>query len=176
MAGIVLRADAALWVSLESHLLAGGVEQVAFLLADGWPGESPGLRLRAVSPVSKGEFSYQGAFHVSLKDEVRPRMIKWAWDEGRCLVEAHSHRQGPAAFSPTDLAGLEEFVPHMWWRLQRPYAALVLAPGSFDGLVWWESPDTSIGVDGVEVDGSTRLRTATGLSHRRILREGRRRG
>jgi hypothetical protein len=175
MAGSVLRANAALWGSLEFHLLAGEVEQVAFLLADVRTPGSREFRLCAVSPISEGEFSYQGAFHVSLKDEVRPRMIKWAWDEGGCLVEAHSHRNGPAAFSPTDLAGLDEFVPHMWWRLQRPYAALVLAPGSFDGVAWWEGPDAPIGIDGVVVDGSTRFRAATGLSHRRILR-GRRRG
>ena len=38
---------------------------------------------------------------------------------------------------PGNLEGLEEFVPHVRWRLGgRPYAALVFAPDGFDAMVW----------------------------------------
>ena len=41
----------------------------------------------------------------------------------------------------SDLLGLSETVPHMWWRLdKRPYAAIVVAPSGFDAMVWLDSP------------------------------------
>lgn len=171
MSGIHLRAREALWDSLEAHLLGDGVEQVAFLLADLSGGDSRDLDLREIAPVASEDFTYQGAFHVNLGDAVRPRMIKWAWDRGSCLVEAHSHLEGPAAFSPTDLAGLEEFVPHMWWRLRRPYAALVLAPDSFDGLAWVDGPEAPVGIDGVRIDRGRGLKQSTGITVRSLLRK-----
>jgi hypothetical protein len=172
MPRIHLRAGEALWGSLEAHLLGDGVEQVAFLLADLSDGDSTAdLHLREIARVAPLDFTYQGAFHVSLADDVRPRMIKWAWDRGSCLVEAHSHLEGPAAFSPTDLAGLEEFVPHMWWRLQRPYAALVLAPDGFDGLAWVHGPEAPVGIDGVRIDGGRDLKPTTGITARTLWRK-----
>lgn len=83
----------------------------------------------------------QSSLHVTLADEVRPRLIKTAWDSGHCLIEAHSHGpRGPAGFSPSDLHGFDDWVPHVRWRLGgRPYAALVVAGQSWDALAWVES-------------------------------------
>jgi len=57
---------------------------------------------------------------------------------GCCLIEWHSHcGSWPAEFSLSDRMGLKEFVPHVRWRLDsRPYAAIVVANGSFDALAW----------------------------------------
>ena len=53
---------------------------------------------------------------------------------GASLVEMHSHiGPWPAGFSYADRLGLQETVPHMWWRLKkRPYLALVVTNCSFD--------------------------------------------
>ena len=54
------------------------------------------------------------------------------------MVEAHSHPfPAPACFSQTDVLGLLDWVPRVRWRLAgRPYGAIVVAQGSFDGIVF----------------------------------------
>ena len=76
--------------------------------------------------------------YLELTDETRARVIKQAHDRNACLVEVHSHPgPWPACFSPSDLSGLAQFVPHVRWRLKRrPYGALVFAQSGFDGLAW----------------------------------------
>ena len=100
-------------------------------------------------------FVHRSEYHVELTDEARAGAIKRAHDLGVSLAEAHSHRAGGrAAFSPSDLAGLEEFAPHVWWRLaHRPYFAFVFAPTSFDAVVWLTDPHTPLPLERVEVDG-----------------------
>ncbi len=83
-------------------------------------------------------FVRRSAYHFELKDDIQRHVIKEAHSRGCSLVEAHSHPfAAPACFSGTDVSGLHEWVSHVRWRLGgRPYAALVVAPGSFDGLVF----------------------------------------
>jgi hypothetical protein len=84
------------------------------------------------------EFEFQSTYHIELLHERHAQVIKSAFDRNASIVEFHSHRSlRPAQFSPSDIAGFAEFVPHVRWRLQnRPYAAIVWHEGSFDGLVW----------------------------------------
>ncbi|MDQ4125727.1 MAG: hypothetical protein M3134_09035 [Actinomycetota bacterium] len=116
------------------------VEAVGFFLAD--IGDASRISLRNWRPLGADDYESRSDFHVSLKDHVRQDVIKWAWDEGASLVEVHSH--GPkweAEFSPSDIAGFEEWVPHVWWRLRaRPYVAIVTAGKTFDALAWIRSP------------------------------------
>ena len=129
---------------LIDHLLDSKVEQVAFLLAaqEGNAGRLC-LRVRDLVCMPEKDLDRQSAAHVSLAEDVRPQLIKWAFDSGACLVEAHSHLSDhPAMFSSTDLAGLREFVPHVWWRLRgRPYMALVFSRTGFDALAWISARD-----------------------------------
>ena len=115
------------------HLFSGRTEQLAFLLATMAESDRETFRVFDLYCVPSMAFSVQTAYHINLGDEVRAQMIKWAWDNQSSLIEVHSHLGNvEAAFSPTDLAGLEEFVPHVWWRLQgRPYAALVFSRRDF---------------------------------------------
>lgn len=84
------------------------------------------------------DFDIQTAYHIALKDDMRPRMIKRAHDLECGLIEVHSHLGWrEAEFSASDLYGFSEFVPHIRWRLgKKPYAALVFAQNSFDALIW----------------------------------------
>ena len=122
---------------LRDHLEASDeVEQVAFLLTEPYAGDET-LRVAAIQLIEAEDFNLQSGYHVELADEVRPDLIKRAWEEEACVIEVHSHLDGPARFSWSDLAGFDEWVPHMRWRLRgRPYAALVFAPDDFDALVW----------------------------------------
>jgi hypothetical protein len=81
-----------------------------------------------------------GPWCVQLSDAAQQRVLQWAATTSGWLIEAHSHlgiAGDPAQFSPIDLDGLHEWVPHVRWRLHgRPYAATVFAPTTVDGLAW----------------------------------------
>jgi hypothetical protein len=83
-------------------------------------------------------FIRRSAYHFELRDDIQRQVIKGAHARECCLVEAHSHPfPSPACFSETDILGLMDWVPYVRWRLAgRPYVGLVVAPGSFDGIVF----------------------------------------
>jgi hypothetical protein len=149
--------------SFRRHL-RGDVEQVGFFLADYDP-EKRRFSLIEWRPVPAEGFEIQSSFHVTLTDETKAAVIKWAWDSGKCLVEAHSHGDdGLAVFSPSDLWGFKEWVPHLWWRLRgRAYAAIVIADETFDALAWIDAADHPEQVSRLAVEGGDDL-AATGLT------------
>jgi hypothetical protein len=142
--------------------LHGHIEHVGFFLAD-FGAVTRTFVLREWRAIPPEGFEYQGAYHVSLTDEMKTDVIRWAWDAGASLVEAHSHIGFERAkFSPSDLWGFREWVPHLFWRLRaRPYAALVVAGDTFDALAWIEAADSPEQVERVDIDDGTLL-VATG--------------
>jgi len=128
--------------SLWAHLLPENsfVEQAAFVLCEQIQRDNNALVLRAVErlEMTGNDVSCSHSDYLELSDDFRARLIKRAHDTGYCPLEFHSHLgDEPPAFSLVDKQGLEEFVPHVRWRLQqRPYAAIVVSRGGFDGLVW----------------------------------------
>jgi hypothetical protein len=156
----LLSAPADLYCELRGHL-TGRIEQVGFFLADYDPGRRAFL-LREWRPVPPEGFEIQSEYHVALTDEMRPEIIKWAWDAGASLVEAHSHGDtGTACFSPSDILGFEEWVPHLWWRLRgRPYAAIVTVGETFDAIAWIDGTGQPEQVNCLEIEGEEKL-TAT---------------
>jgi len=107
-------------------------------------------------------FVTRSPYFLELTDETRAQMIKRAHDLESSLIEFHSHRSSwPAAFSPSDYAGFDEFVPHIWWRLKgRPYAAIVVSESkSFDGIAWINDATTPVPVTGIETGSEVLLPT-----------------
>jgi hypothetical protein len=151
--------------------LRGRIEQVGFFLAD-YDEEHRAFVMHEWRPMPPEAFEFQSAYHVTLRDEVRPEVIRWAWDAGASLVEVHSHGdEGVASFSPSDVWGLQEWVPHVRWRLGgRPYAAIVTAGDTFDALAWVE-PDAPEQVVRLEVDDDVSLATALTLPRLAELKE-----
>lgn len=100
------------------------------------------LRYKRWYPVKSDEYEYRSLWFVELRDEMRPKMIKMAFDLDASIAELHSHPYpSPARFSPSDLAGLDEFVPHVMWRLKgKPYVAIVFSHSDFDALIWIDDP------------------------------------
>ena len=141
MTGFVIRMSPDVKVSLWKHLLprTSQAEQAAFLFV------TPSNRSRDVcfdvvetSLLGPADFSVRCRDYIELSDSAIASTIQRAHRLGACLAEFHSHRLPfPAAFSQSDRWGLYDTVPHMRWRLnRRPYIAAVVAPDSFDALIW----------------------------------------
>lgn len=131
----------ALW----AHLLPDkdGREQGAFLFTSLEQTQRESVfHVRDSLLLERDDFAAQDADYLELSDKRRAEVIKRAHTLNASLVEFHSHPgPWPAAFSLIDRRGLQETVSHMWWRLKgRPYLAFVVAPCSFDALVWQENP------------------------------------
>jgi hypothetical protein len=156
----VIAATGEIYRSARDHL-RGRIEQVGFFLADFDEGRSAFV-LSEWRPMPPEAFEFQSSYHVTLRDEIRPEIIKWAWDAGACLIEVHSHGdEGFAGFSPSDIWGLDEWVPHVRWRLRgRPYAAIVTAGDTFDALAWLDGTGEPSQVERLEVDDATHVATA----------------
>ena len=141
----VLKLPTGAYEDLVAHLLPGDTpnEQAAFLFAIVNVTER-GVTLDVIDSTKlvAADFDVQAPDYLELADATRARLIKRAHDLDASLIEMHSH-PGPlnAAFSRSDLLGLSETVPHMWWRLnKRPYVAIVIAPSGFDAMVWLDGP------------------------------------
>jgi hypothetical protein len=169
----VISAPRDLYDAARVHL-RGRIEQVGFFLADFEPAHAL-FSLHEWRPMPPEAFEFQSAFHVALRDEARPDIIKWAWDARRCLVEVHSHGDdGIPEFSPSDIWGFSEWVPHVRWRLRGwPYAAIVAAGESFDALAWIDDDNDPSQVEKLEVGNGTCLASAQTLPRLRELREAR---
>lgn len=113
-------------------------------------------------PVPPEGFVTRSGFHLELKDEIRAKVIKRAHDLGASLAEFHFHcGPWPARFSPSDLWGFQEFVPHVWWRLKgKPYLAVVVSSSGFDALVWLKDSKTPQRLDGLLVGDEILVPTA----------------
>lgn len=151
---MILSSSSELATRLQACLLGPEGGYLAFMLADVRPGDTRELRFVDVYAVPAEELDLATGLHVALKDEARAKVIKWAWDRDLALLEAHVHLGArPPMFSPTDLDGLAEFVPHVWWRLRgRPYAAMVWSRGGFDALAWIHDPTVADPVISFAVD------------------------
>jgi hypothetical protein len=144
----------AVWAHLRSNV--DGEEEAAFLFADAEvTTRGTTLHVRGWYQVVADDFEARGMEGIVLTDACRASLFKRAHDEGRCLIECHSH-PGPrtAVFSLYDFEGFSEFVPHVRWRLQgRPYAAVVVADTTFDALAWIEpGAHAPVAVDAVTTD------------------------
>jgi hypothetical protein len=128
------------WIGIKEHLFRSDVEEAAVVFATATVGDgNTTFTYFDKSFLSPDDFNIQTAYHIELTDDARGRIIKTAWDSKTSIVEFHSHVGNDAApvFSPSDLEGFADFVPHVRWRLRgKPYAAVVVASTGFDALVW----------------------------------------
>lgn len=172
---IFLDLPGGLRAKLWAHLLQNELEQVAFLFARvSADGESTVVEPQDFYLVPPADFEVHTDYHIALTDEARARIIKRAWDTGTSLVEFHSHRgdRWPASFSPSDLAGFNEFVPHCWWRLRgRPYLAVVVNSTSVDALAWISNPRGPVALDAIRVDGGELIVPTNSTIGRPLLEE-----
>lgn len=140
-------------------------EQVGFFLADRAADERA-FTIREWRAIGGQDARATGDLHVTLSDEVRASVIKWATATGLCLIEAHSHgKWSPAEFSPYDLANLAEWVPHVSWRLsRRPYAAIVTSTIDFDGLAWIDGATAAEQITALVTEGATEPATGATIA------------
>lgn len=164
---IILDLSPAFRESIWKHLIPGSnaKEEAAFLFAR-WVEKGAQGTFECIkwSPVPENGFVGHSEYFLELTDETRAAAIKEAHDLEASLVELHSHTgPWPAQFSGSDLAGFQEFVPHVWWRLKgRPYLAIVVSRSDFDGLAWITNPRAPQGIAGI-LSGRTLIKP-TGLT------------
>ena len=140
----LLKVDGTLYGGIMDHLLPpdSEQEQAAFLFARSIRTDRQVLfEVIEARKLGPADFGRQEGDYLEMADATRAGLIKKAHDLDASLVEMHSHLgPWPAEFSYADQLGLQETVPHMWWRLKkRPYLALVVSNSSFDALVWLDS-------------------------------------
>jgi hypothetical protein len=156
--------------AIMKHLQARRTEQVVFLfLKDA--SESASTRFEVVEYylVPPEELVFESEYHAEVSPEAQAKVIKMAWDKGVCLSEIHSHphSQRDTSFSPSDLAGFADFVPHVWWRLKgKPYLALVCGRRDFDALAWVSDPRDPVALERLIVGDEQRR--PTGKTIRRL--------
>lgn len=155
---VFLDLQAGLKEELWAHLLQNDVEQVAIVFAAvEAKSDTTVFVAKDAYFATPDDFEIHSGFHVELTDETRARIIKRAWDTGTSPVELHSHPGDywGAMFSPSDMYGFSDYVPHCRWRLRgQPYLAVIVSPAGMDALAW-------IGTGGEPV-GLTAIRTAGG--------------
>lgn len=145
MTRIILELPKEVHKAILLHLLPKGAkeERAAFVFAKVDEVQDEYLfRYLEWVPVGAEGLEHSSAYYLELTDEMRGNVIKRAHDLGATIVEFHSHLgHWPAAFSESDRAGFDEFVPHVWWRLKgRGYAAVVVTESGFDALAWLTGP------------------------------------
>ena len=120
-------------------------------------------------PVQANEYEVQTSYYVQLVDEIRPKIIKKVFDLDAAIVEIHTHiGTSEAHFSPSDLEGFKEFVPHIMWRLDgKPYAAIVVTVKDFDALIWIDNPNEEAGLTELRV--ADKILTPNGITMRRRM-------
>lgn len=166
---IRLRLEADLACAASVHL-ADGVDRLGFFLADV---DGSGFTLREWRPVDSTALEYGDDGHTALNDDAAVEVIRWAHQHDASLVEVHSHGCfAPAAFSPMDITGLDEWVPAVRWRLRgAPYAAAVVAADTVDAWAWIGATTEPAQIEAVVVGGTDIIRT-TGATLERIHAQG----
>jgi hypothetical protein len=153
--------DPGLKAQIWAHLLQNDLEQVATLFADvRQAGEEASFVPKHVGLAVAEDFAVQLPFHVELTGAARAGIIKRAWDTGTSIVEFHSHPgdSWPAGFSPSDVHGFSEYVPHCRWRLRgRPYVAVVVSPTGVDALAWLGPEAEPVALDAIRVAGADNI-------------------
>jgi hypothetical protein len=165
---VSIRSAPSIWARAVADL-DGRAEQVGFFLAN-FDATTQRFTLTDWRVVPPEGVEFEDPFHVTLRDETQGEMIRWAWQSNACLVEAHSHdRRWAAAFSPSDLAGFVDWVPHVRWRLRgRPYAALLSAGETFDALAWVDGSDGPEAVGEITLGDGSAVQF-TGETWRRLM-------
>jgi proteasome lid subunit RPN8/RPN11 len=174
MIDVLLELPTTVYKSLHAHLLPplSKNEQAAFVFAraEASAGNKTVFRFLEWLPLKAENFAAQHEVYLELRDEMSGLLIKHAHDLDASLVEFHSHPGPyPAQFSPSDLSGFHEFVPHVWWRLRgKPYAAVVVAPSGFDALAWIASPQEPATLSAIMVDRERLVPTGRTLRKREM--------
>lgn len=148
------------------HLFQDHLEHVVFLFLNVQNNEHVSFKIEDYYLVPSSELKYQHEYYVELEDDARAKVIKMAWDKKLSLGEIHSHPkcERDVMFSPSDLSGFQQFVPHVWWRLNKsPYLAIVAGQSDFDALAWVKNSSQSEQIDELLID-NTHLIYPTGLT------------
>jgi len=147
---------------IRDHLFQSELEQAAFLFAS-TEVDAGGIRFHVQDCylVPSAGWDVQMDVYLEMSDEERAKILKMARDRNAAIIDCHSHphSQEEVWFSPSDLAGITEFGQYVKWKLKgRPFAALVFAEASIDGVVWHGEFAGAEPLSALSIEGQARLR------------------
>lgn len=149
---IKIHIDEEAYKRISQHLFSRKAEQVAFIYMQ--LSENNILIIDDYFCVPPEELVYESEYHAEITSKVQARVIKESWDKKRHLGEIHTHpfSKKETTFSGSDMAGFNDFVPHIWWRLRGgPYVAIVFGQNDFDIIAWVQSPNSPERVASIKV-------------------------
>jgi len=166
---IILKMGAQAHREMRAHLLPPGsdFEEAAFMFVSA-TGTGDQIVFEPVETLLVGPdgFAVRSPQFLELRDEVRAQVIRRAHGLGASIIEFHSHPLFNPEFSWSDRMGLQEFVPHVRWRLKgAPYGAIVVAPTGFDALFWVGESREPQAMAFLEVEGQPRRPTGLSLKN-----------
>src|ERR1700692_4189607 len=106
--------------TLQRHLFQNDVEQGAFLFAEiKQTLLSMHLLVKDYYLVPVDGWEVQENVYLQMKDSERAKIMKMARDRNLCAIDCHSHPHAAANvwFSPSDVAGINEFAQYAKWKL-----------------------------------------------------------
>lgn len=136
---IVIPANVA--VTLRHHLFRNHLEQGAFLFAE-VKQNLLGMHLfvKDFYLVPADGWEVQEDVYLQMKDSERAKIMKMARDKNLSAIDCHSHPRAAdnVWFSPSDVAGINEFAQYAKWKLPgKPFAAMVWGEKSVDAVLWY---------------------------------------
>ena len=163
---------------VRGHLFQNDLEQAAFLFArTETTADGVQFHVDDCYLVPAAGWDVQMDVYLEMSDDERAKILKMARDRKAAIIDCHSHphSQEEVWFSPSDLAGITEFAQYAKWKLQgRPFAALVFAEGSIDGVVWQGDFAGAEPLLALSIVGQARLRpTGSWFSRPKLMRTNR---
>jgi len=160
---------------LWKHLFSQDGEGAAFIyVKSNTHGDSMTLSPAGFEFIQSNDFVENNYLGLELRPETINKVIVSATKLKAKIVEVHSHpfSKKNTTFSDFDLRGFEEFVPHIWWRLNGgPYVALVYGHNDFDSLLWIKSPHDPQSLTHILLDEGEKVKP-TGATLKMFNREG----
>lgn len=139
---------------IRAHLFKGRAEQACFLMAHSEiNGAVIHLHVREAHYVHSDRWDFQSDFHLELSEAEKVKIMLKARDKDCDLIECHSHLMaGQARFSSSDVTGLGEFVPYVWWKLPgKIYGALVWTRTDVSGEIWLPKKKAPIQINEIRI-------------------------
>lgn len=162
---------------IRAHLFQSELEQAAFLFATTEDDAGVRFHVQDCYLVPAAGWDVQMTVYLEMSDEERAKILKMARDRNAAIIDCHSHpnSQEDVWFSPSDLAGITQFAHYANWKLKgQPFAALVFAEASIDGVVWRGDFTAAEPLGELSIVGQSSMRpTGSWFAKRKPIRKNR---
>ncbi|MFA6357400.1 MAG: hypothetical protein WCY09_01845 [Candidatus Omnitrophota bacterium] len=158
---------------VRKHLFRGRKEQGCFLFVkSSIKPSSIEFEVKDIHAIGAGGWVYQSDCHLELDEREKVEVMLKAREYDCDLMECHSNRfNGPAAFSPSDVHGLDAFVQYVWWKLpNKLYGAVVFTKNGVRGQIWLPKQSKPLLINEIRVvDSAGKFKYIVGVPLKKSL-------